>query len=48
MHATVDQRRAEHRTTNRQGDLAEDVAFIVTVLSGLILVVALVVAAIVI
>jgi hypothetical protein len=48
MHATADQRRAKHRKTSRPGDLAEDVAVVVMLLSGLILAVALVVAAFVI
>ena len=44
MHATADQ----HRETSYRGDLAEDLAFIVMMLSGAILVVALIVAAFVI
>jgi hypothetical protein len=44
MHAAVDQ----HRDTTRRADLAEDLAVIVMMLSGLILVAALVVAAFVI
>jgi hypothetical protein len=48
MHATVDQRRSEHRKTSRPGDLAEDMAVIVMLLSGLILAVVLIVAAFVI
>ena len=48
MHATVDQPRAKHRRTSRPGDVAEDVAVIVMMLSGLILVGALIVAAFVI
>jgi hypothetical protein len=48
MHATVDQRRVEHRKTSRPGDLAEGLAVIVMMLSGLILVAALIVAAFVI
>ena len=44
MHATVDQ----HRRTSRVGDVAEDLAVLVVMLSGAILVVALVVAAFVI
>ena len=44
MHATADQ----HRRTSRLGDVAEDLAVLVVMLSGAILVVALVVAAFVI
>ncbi len=44
MHATAD----PHRRTSRPGDLAEDVAIVVMMLSGAILVVALIVAAFVI
>ena len=44
MHATADQ----HRRTSRPGDVAEDLAVIVVMLSGAILVVALIVAAFVI
>ena len=44
MHATADQ----HRRTSRLGDVAEDRAVIVVMLSGAILVVTLVVAAFVI
>ena len=44
MHATVD----PHRSTSRQGDLAEGVAVVVMMFSGAILVVALIVAAFVI
>ena len=44
MHATVD----HHRDTSYRADLAEDVAFIVMILSGLILAVVLIVAAFVI
>jgi hypothetical protein len=44
MHANAD----PHRKTNRRGDLAEDVAVVVMMLSGAILVVALIVAAFVI
>jgi hypothetical protein len=44
MHATVDQ----HRDTSRRAALAEDVAVIVMILSGLILAAVLIVAAFVI
>ena len=44
MHATADQ----HRRTSRVGDVAEDLAVLVVMLSGAILIVALVVAAFVI
>jgi hypothetical protein len=44
MHATAD----PHRKTNRPGELAEDVAVLVMMFSGAILVVALIVAAFVI
>ena len=44
MHATADQ----HRRTSRSGDVAEDLAVLVVMLSGAILVVALIVAAFVI
>jgi hypothetical protein len=44
MHATVDQ----HRETSRRADLAEDVAVIVMILSGLIMAAVLIVAAFVI
>jgi hypothetical protein len=44
MHASADQ----HRQTSRRGGLAEDLAIIVMMLSGAILVVALIVAAFVI
>ena len=44
MHATADQ----HRRTSRPGDVAEDVAVLVIMFSGAILVVALIVAAFVI
>ncbi|HEX6621984.1 MAG TPA: hypothetical protein VF024_20130 [Solirubrobacteraceae bacterium] len=44
MHATVDQ----HHKTSHPGDLAEDLAVVVMMLSGAILVVALIVAAFVI
>ncbi|HSS58627.1 MAG TPA: hypothetical protein VLK59_11505 [Solirubrobacteraceae bacterium] len=44
MHATADQ----HRRTSRPGDVAEDLAVLVVMLSGAILVVALIVAAFVI
>ncbi len=44
MHATVD----PHHRTNHPGDLAEDLAIVVMMLSGAILVVALIVAAFVI
>ena len=44
MHATVE----PHRSTSRPGDLAEGLAIVVMVLSGAILVVALIVAAFVI
>jgi hypothetical protein len=41
MHATAD----PHRSTSRPGDLAEDLAVLVVMLSGAILVVTLIVAA---
>jgi hypothetical protein len=44
MHATVD----SHRKTSHPGDLAEDVALLVMMFSGAILVMALIVAAFVI
>jgi hypothetical protein len=44
MHATAEQ----HRRTSRPGDVAEDLAVLVVMLSGAILVVALIVAAFVI
>jgi hypothetical protein len=44
MHATVD----PHRRTSHPGDLAEDLAIVVMMLSGAILVVTLIVAAFVI
>lgn len=44
MHASAD----KHRTTSRRGDVAEDLAVVVIMLSGAILVVALIVAAFVI
>jgi len=44
MHATADQ----HRSTSRPGDLAEDLAVLVVMFSGAVLVVAMIVAAFVI
>ena len=44
MHATAE----KHRRTSRPGDVAEDLAVLVVMLSGAILVVALIVAAFVI
>ena len=44
MHATADQ----HRSTSRPGDVAEDLAVLVVMFSGAVLVVALIVAAFVI
>ena len=41
MHATADQ----HRRTSRPGDVAEDLAVLVIMFSGAVLVVALIVAA---
>jgi hypothetical protein len=48
MRTTVDEQRARDRTTDRRADLAEDVAFVVMLFSGIVLVVAIVVAAFVI
>jgi hypothetical protein len=48
MRTTVDEQRARNRTTDRRADLAEDVAYIVVLFSGIVLAVAIVVAAFVI
>jgi hypothetical protein len=48
MRTTVDEQRARDRTTDRRADLTEDVAFVVMLFSGIVLVVAIVVAAFVI
>jgi hypothetical protein len=48
MRTTVDEQRARDRTTDRRADLAEDAAFVVMLFSGIVLVVAIVVAAFVI
>ena len=48
MRTTVDEQRARNRTTDRRADLAEDVAFVVMLFSGIVLVVAIVAAAFVI
>ena len=48
MHATVDPLTVEHHRTSRPGAVAEDLAVIVTMLSGIIVVVTLIVAAFVI
>jgi hypothetical protein len=48
MRTTVDEQRARGRTTDRRADLAEDVAFLVMLFSGIVMVVAIVVAAFVI
>jgi len=48
MRTTVDEHRARDRTTDRRADLAEDVAFVVMLFSGIVLVAAIVVAAFVI
>jgi len=48
MRTTVDEQRAHNRTTDRRAGLAEDVAFVVMLFSGIVLAVAIVVAAFVI
>jgi hypothetical protein len=45
MRTTVDEQRSRDRTADRRADLAEDVAFVVMLFSGIVLVVAIVVAA---
>jgi hypothetical protein len=48
MRTTADEHRAYNRTTDHRADLAEDVAYVVVLLSGIIVVVAIIVAAFVI
>jgi hypothetical protein len=48
MRTTVDEQRARNRTTDRRADLAEDLAFVVMLFSGIVMAVAIVVAAFVI
>jgi hypothetical protein len=48
MRTTVEQQRTRDRTTDRRAYLAEDVAFLVMLFSGIVMVVAIVVAAFVI
>lgn len=45
MRTTVGQQRTRDRTTDRRADLAEDVAFLVMLFSGIVMMVAIVVAA---
>lgn len=48
MRTTVDEQRARNRTADRRADLAEDLAFVVMLFSGIVMAVAIVVAAFVI
>ena len=48
MPITADERRARSHTTDRRADLAEDAVYLLMLLSGLVMVVAIVVAAFVI
>jgi hypothetical protein len=48
MRTIADEQRAHNRTTDHRADLAEDVAYVVVLLSGIIAVVAIIVAAFVI
>jgi hypothetical protein len=45
MRITVDDQRARNRTLDRQASLAEDLAYVVMLFSGIVLVVAIIVAA---
>jgi hypothetical protein len=48
MRSTVEEQRARNRTTDRRADLTEDAAYLVVLLSGIIVVVAIIFAAFVI
>jgi len=48
MRTTVDEQRARNRTTDRRADLTEDVAYAVMLFSGIVMVLAIAVAAFVI
>jgi hypothetical protein len=48
MRTTIDEQRAKTRTMDRQADLMEDVAYLVVLFSGIVIAVAIAVAAFVI
>jgi hypothetical protein len=48
MHTTIDEQRAKNRTTDRRADLAEGLAYLVVLFSGIVIAVAIAVAAFVI